>query len=526
MKYRLGLDIGTNSIGWAVLELENPDCHSRITATGVRIFTDGRDPKSKSTLKATRSEARSKRRQRDRYIQRRTYLLDELKTHGLFPEDGSACYELQKLNPLQIRASALTNKIPLHHTGRALFHLNQRRGFKSNRKNASKDVTFGIVSQSTRKLLEQMKLIEIQQKPDDDKKQTKEEKKVEREKMAKERKEAIVRLKSKTDLSFGSFLWERQLEGLPTRARPASDKKLYDVYPTRELLEDEFEKIWNKQAYFYPGILTRELKEHFFNIIFYQRKLKPQPKGECAYFSEENRTYRAMPSYQRYRIFQEVNNLEWTNGFDYVRLIDDRKYRDTVIDMLERPSLKSKPTAKNASVSFSKIHNKLKSREASSDYDYTFNLQSDRREGLDGNQTSNIMQHEDYVGEKWHSWPLEKQDQFLSIILDDKLNDQEVCDILVDEYGLTDYGAENCINANLVDGTANISIKAARILTQYMEDEMLSQSDAVVQASEKIEEFRNPYRSLGSGKKLDQLPYYGKCIQGHIIPGSGDPNDN
>ena len=156
MKYRLGLDIGTNSIGWAVLDLENPNFRSRLVAAGVRIFSEGRDPKSKATLKATRTQKRSMRRRRDRYHQRRTYLLVELTKAGLFPNDNDERYRLQKLNPLEIRASALTEKIPLHHLGRALFHINQRRGFKSNRKDTSKEVTTGKVSHSSRKLLEQM----------------------------------------------------------------------------------------------------------------------------------------------------------------------------------------------------------------------------------------------------------------------------------------------------------------------------------------------------------------------------------
>ncbi len=526
MKYRLALDIGTNSIGWAVLNLENPDVHARIVATGVRIFADGRDPKSNATLKATRRDARSMRRRRDRYIQRRTYLLEELTKHGLFPVDKTVRHELQLLNPLKIRATALTNKIPLHHIGRALFHLNQRRGFKSNRKDKSEEVTSGKISQSFVKLLEQMNLIEIQQESDANEKQTKEEKKAARQKAAQERQEAIARLKNKTDLSFGSFLWERQLNGMSTRARPASDSKLYDVYPTRELLEDEFRKIWAKQTEFYPDILTNDLKEHFFNIIFHQRKLKSPPKGKCTYLSEEDRTYRAMPSFQRYRIFQEVNNLEWRYITNIEKLIDEPKDRDLIIYLLEHPSIKSRPTHRNAAVSFTKMRTELKRREALIDDNCTFTMQTEKRTGFDGNQTTNVMQHEDYVGQEWHNWPLEKQDQFISVILDDQLDDQQVCDKLVDEYGLTKFAAENCTNANFVDGTANISLKAARILTEHMDKDMLIQSDAVIRAAEQNSSFRNPFRSLGDGKILGQLPYYGQCVQGHIIPGSGDLNDD
>ncbi len=241
MQYRLGLDIGTNSIGWAVLEIGDDGEFHSIVSSGVRVFSDGRDPKSNSTLKATRREARSMRRRRDRYLQRRTYLLNELTKCGLFPSETDERLKLQTLNPLELRAKALETKLPLYHIGRALFHINQRRGFKSNRKDKSKEVKTGKIAESSRKLLEQMELIETETNQS----LSSEKKSSTGERVASKRQCAMEQLKNRKDLSFGSFLWKRQQMGLPTRARPNSDSKLYDVYPTREMLEDEFHKIWD-----------------------------------------------------------------------------------------------------------------------------------------------------------------------------------------------------------------------------------------------------------------------------------------
>ena len=58
MTTRLGLDIGTNSIGWCLYEGD------AIKDIGVRIFSDGRDPKSGASLAVDRREARSARRRR------------------------------------------------------------------------------------------------------------------------------------------------------------------------------------------------------------------------------------------------------------------------------------------------------------------------------------------------------------------------------------------------------------------------------------------------------------------------------
>ena len=52
--YRIGLDVGTNSLGWSVLLLDESGIPNNIEAAGARIFTDGRDEKTKATLAATR----------------------------------------------------------------------------------------------------------------------------------------------------------------------------------------------------------------------------------------------------------------------------------------------------------------------------------------------------------------------------------------------------------------------------------------------------------------------------------------
>ena len=130
---RLGLDIGTNSIGWWLYGTEE----GRITEVvdgGVRIFSDGRDPKSKASLALDRRAARAQRRRRDRYLRRKAALMKRMAQAGLMPADPAEAKALEVLNPYELRASGLDEPLPLTHFGRALFHLNQRRGFKSNRK--------------------------------------------------------------------------------------------------------------------------------------------------------------------------------------------------------------------------------------------------------------------------------------------------------------------------------------------------------------------------------------------------------
>ena len=558
-KYRLGLDVGTNSLGWSVLELDSGGDPCAIAAAGARIFAEGRDSKSKATLAATRREARSARRRRDRFKQRQKFLLDELTKAGLFPEIEAERRNLKKLEPLALRAAALTTRLEPWGVGRALFHLNQRRGFKSNRKDRSEEAVSGVVSKSARLLLQQMGLIGPEMSADQNKKLSLAEKQQARKREAETRRCAIQQLADRQDLSYGSFLYQRHRQNKPTRARPgaAGDGKLYDVYPTRELYEDEFCKIWEAQAGHHRQLMTKDVRQRVHRAIFHQRPLKPQKRGKCTYLSAEDRTFRAMPSFQRYRIYQEVNSLEWWDGYRNNKLRDHREARGAIVTLLEKVS------TKKSQAPFSKMKNELK-RWGIAEGEFKFNFETQKRKGLDGNQTSNLMQAEDCIGPAWHGWSLEKQDDFIDIILngtpeqqardrkrlenddnspppDGVKDDEEVCRYLEERFGLSEYVADNCMNAPLKDDTANISCRAARLVLEKMQDGIIDmetgeiilplQSDAASEVAKQVPEFVNPLRVKGDDGKyrlLDKLPYYGEAFRDgrHIIPGTGNPADD
>ncbi len=520
MDYRLGLDVGTNSLGWAVLELDENGEPCAIADAGSRIFNDGRNAKSKATLAATRQEKRSARRRRDRFKQRQTFLLSELTKAGLFPEDESEREALKGLDPLELRASALTEPLAPHEIGRAFFHINQRRGFKSNRKDTSEETTSGKVADSIHKLLADMELMEQKLSKEEYKELSKEEKKEVRGQIILGKKQALEYLQKNDLLTFGSFLWQRRRNKQPTRARTGNDK-LYEFYPTRELLEDEFHKIWRAQARHHPNLLTEEAKERIHHAIFSQRPLKSQEIGLCTYMSMsgQKRAHRALPGFQRYRIYSEVNNLNWrtSQGLSEVKAYPEA--RDAIVEMLERVS------TRNGQVSFNKIKNVLK-QQGLAEGNIELNLESDKRKGLDGNATSRLMQQEDCVGEQWHEWPPDQQDAFVTLLLSDK-EDEEVLAVMQSEYGLDDVDAQTCLEASsrLPEGTGNLSLKAAQLLEEKMRDDCLIQPDAVCAVAKDREEqgdFRNPLnRTAGSEELLDELPYYGEAFQetGHIIPG-------
>ena len=109
MDYRLCLDMGTNSIGWCLLNLEDGR-PSGIEDAGVRIYSDGRDPKTQTPNAVARREARSARRRHDRHLGRRRRLIDALVKHSLMPKDEKARTALTALDPYEIRARGLDER--------------------------------------------------------------------------------------------------------------------------------------------------------------------------------------------------------------------------------------------------------------------------------------------------------------------------------------------------------------------------------------------------------------------------------
>ncbi|MFL5103791.1 MAG: type II CRISPR RNA-guided endonuclease Cas9, partial [Xanthobacteraceae bacterium] len=148
--YRLGLDVGTNSIGWFIVWLNAESEAYALGPGGVRIFPDGRDPQSGISNAADRRDARSARRRRDRYLDRRADLMQALIRHKLMPEDLEQRKALEGCNPYCLRGHGLDKALSLFEFGRVLFHLDQRRGFKSNRKTDKAESTGPIIEASTR----------------------------------------------------------------------------------------------------------------------------------------------------------------------------------------------------------------------------------------------------------------------------------------------------------------------------------------------------------------------------------------
>lgn len=152
----LGLDLGTNSIGWALLDNEKEE--KKLQDKGVLIFSEGvKKEKGQEKSKAAertgfRSARRIKFRRKIRKYQTLLVLakyemcpltVDEVKEwrksnfkkYPAKPEflEWLRTDEEQNINPYYYRDKASREKVSKYELGRALYHIAQRRGFLSNR---------------------------------------------------------------------------------------------------------------------------------------------------------------------------------------------------------------------------------------------------------------------------------------------------------------------------------------------------------------------------------------------------------
>ena len=134
-KYSLGLDIGTSSIGWAVLDLDK----ERIHDLGVRIFERPEDPQNGDSLAKPRRDARSARRRLKRRRQRLNHLKQFFVDQNILTKDQveevlNYKSDFNKLDVYDLRAKALTEELSPEELLKVLYQITKRRGFKSNRK--------------------------------------------------------------------------------------------------------------------------------------------------------------------------------------------------------------------------------------------------------------------------------------------------------------------------------------------------------------------------------------------------------
>ena len=475
--YRLALDLGTNSIGWCALTLKKIDGPPRpvsILDMGVRIFPDGRNPKDGSSNAEARRKPRGMRRNRDRFLERRNKLLKDLVEYGLMPQDETKRRALTALDPYELRARGAEESLTPYEFGRALFHLNQRRGFKSNRKSDAAASDAGAIKQAVKELETQIDAAGVK--------------------------------------TFGAYLYKRGQEGkhvrsrLKTREVPGSgdrtkNEDYYEFYPSREVLDKEFDVLWENQKQHHPKILTDEARAVIHKIIFYQRPLKPQVVGSCTFELSEERAPKALPIVQRSRIYQELNNLQIIDTTLQSRPLTLEE-RDTLADMLCHPGGKKKGKSE---LTFQKMRKKLKLGENT-----TFSHESEKRTTLEADHTSALMVHVDRFGGQWYTMTDEDKEKVIDALIHES-DEEKLIQSLMETWGVDRAHAETISATSLPDGHGRLGRTASRKIVRELVNEVIPYSEAVVRAGYKS------HSQLSHDEALDRLPYYGVVLERHVV---------
>jgi CRISPR-associated endonuclease Csn1 len=148
MRKILGLDLGTTSIGWALVnEADNADEGSSIIRLGVRVnplTTDEQQNFEKGkpiTTTADRTLKRSMRRNLQRYKLRRDELIKILIENGLISSESVLQEEGNKttFETYKNRAASAVVRIELLDFAKVLLMINKKRGYKSSRKAKNKE---------------------------------------------------------------------------------------------------------------------------------------------------------------------------------------------------------------------------------------------------------------------------------------------------------------------------------------------------------------------------------------------------
>lgn len=417
MATTLGLDIGTNSIGWALIK----DGKS-IIDIGVRIFPIGvkEDDYNKSgteiSKNAARRNARGIRRLYDRYKIRRKQLKKLLFSLEMMPAET---LQFTAFQLFQLRKKALDEQIGLQQLGKIFLLLNQRRGFKSSKKN--------IKSEEKASELEGIKrqMAELEEK--------------------------VIQTNCRTIGEYFYSLFLKQTEQENWRNADEPVERIRNRFVYRKLYEQEFDAIWNKQKEFYPLILNdenyRKIKD---NCIFYQRPLKSQKHlvGKCRFEPSKKVAPKSSFEFQEFRLWQTISNLRVTGG---------ERFRDKLfVEEKILLSDKLKYELQLSKAGLKKILN----------FNRSYNFQKEMPDKIKGNST--FAKLSDALGKEYF--------ENLSTEVKYKLwhtlffaNDEEwLEDYAKSKLSLTKSQVAKYVKIDLEPDYGNISVKAIRKILPFM----------------------------------------------------------
>uniref|UniRef100_UPI00374D92B9 type II CRISPR RNA-guided endonuclease Cas9 n=1 Tax=Flavobacterium sp. TaxID=239 RepID=UPI00374D92B9 len=483
-KFILGLDIGTNSIGWVILK------DNKVFDKGVIIFPIGTNVDKngiETTKNMQRGTYRRVSRNHSRYKLRRKDLKKLLAGLNIIPSFANTFnvkkkYQASEL--YQLRANALDKQIPIEEIGRIFLLINKHRGFKSNSKilSESKDEE-GVVKEDIRNLSTVMKANE-----------------------ARTLGEYFHKMYEKSAESFNDGNWHNIDEPFDERAidndgifwlQNNRGIRREGRFVGREMYANEFDLIWDEQKKYYPQLTGSKIEydeicklpveekrkrlqlfsdTYYWKIkqqtIFFQRPLKSQKKfiGKCQFEKNKRTAPASSILFQEFRIWKQLSDIRYTDKEnDIYKQPLPQEWKQKIVTYLEtnlslnlREGRKKEDGTRNTDVldilGFANKKN--------FEFNYDTNVEDKNFHGNKtlyaiykacGNDKYNQLKTENKLEKLWHILYMAKDDEWLK-------------DTLTWKWGFDDTTATRLIEMGLEEGFANYSSKVLEKILPHMKN--------------------------------------------------------
>ena len=294
MKYRIGLDIGIASVGWAVIENDEEGKPIKIVDLGVRIFEKAENAKDGTSLASKRRKSREERRiyrRKKHRVERTKSLL--IKSNILNKKEMGNLYK-ENSNIYELRVKALDGKISNKDLSKILLFFVKKRGYKFNNSSII-DGKMNYLASLNKKIIEEKSYRTIgEMYLKDDKFKLKD-----------ENGNFILDSKGRKILKIKNTIGE------------------YRNIFSRELMLEEIKKILNKQKQL-NNLITEEFVKKYIEIFSSQRNFEEGPGkqspyagnqiekmlGNCTFEKNEKRAAKATYTFEYFKLLQEINYIK------------------------------------------------------------------------------------------------------------------------------------------------------------------------------------------------------------------------
>ncbi len=413
MRRVLGLDLGTNSIGWAVIDVpDEGEEAGAVVAMGSRIFTEGAEVAGSalSTPAKDRRQKRSMRRQVERRAKRRRRIRGELCDLGLLPADDVEFEILMATDPAALLdRSTGGEELSLREIGRVVYWFSSRRGFLSLRSGGG-DLTDDDDDRAVRNRYRRDQVNsetgEIVERGQEN---------------------LLVDFLGQQAVHYPDLLTNEVIFG-------ARGRLTYPVRPIR------------RGNYLSGGSALDEFGIH--GLVFFQRSVywDEGTIGSCSIDPKNggSRALRADRLAQKYRVWKTIIDLRV--GLPE-RALDENE-RKAVFD-----ALMSQKT-----MAFSKLRKVL-----GLDPDCPINFERSEREALVGNETDAVLRS--VVEDSWDVMSEPHRDRLASLLLGNA-DERQLAPTLRSEFGLSPEQIAKALNARFPAGRAAFGRRTLRRLLE------------------------------------------------------------